>query len=267
MTETRVNPSDGLLDVFHPDTNAWVRAIALLQVAGGIDIKLVGSQGQLLTQMAADAARLETILSALQSLSTNNDSLLQKSTQIALALDSNTNGTLGAIAQTLDLMNVQNSTLTDQTQAIATLLAGGYNYNTRFNEISTLLTQQEGSLVDLETAIEAVGTKVDAVGSAITGQELSNALIKTAPFANPDTEVAVILPDHTKTLRFRCRKSGSTFYDLRYSFESGQVAAGSRYGVLNGGSEYVQNHLNLVGAQLYLSCSNTTAVAEVEIWT
>lgn len=80
---------------------------------------------------------------------------------------------------------------------------------------------------------------------------------------NADTEYSVALPSSTRELRFRCR----TLFDVRYSFENGEVAGSADpYLTLPAGSDYFSDNNDLTGKTLYLATDEAGVVVEVEVW-
>lgn len=266
MAETRANPADGLLDVFHADTSNWVRAVAPLQIAGGFDVHLAGIQGDVFAALATDAHKLTDVLSNLVSLNSILGTLDQRTQQIALAVGSTISPTLGAIAQEILSLETQNVQLTNGVSQIAGLLNGGYNYSARIDALGSALQQLHLDMGLLRTELGKQETATFDVSDTIAGQSIQNSVFKTVPFVATDAQVTLTLPDRIRALRFRCRKVSGATYDIRYSYEVDQVNTGGRYSTLAGGAEYIQNGLNLVGSSLYLSCSNILAIAEVELY-
>ncbi len=79
-----------------------------------------------------------------------------------------------------------------------------------------------------------------------------------------DTEYSQQLPSSTREIRFRAR----TIFDVRYSFDDGQVATPSApYLTLPAGSDYFSDNNDLTADTIYFASSQAGVVVEVEVWT
>ena len=236
MVTTRID-SNQLLQVYQPQTQSWTQAVTLVQLAGGIDVALTGSQGVAIQQIAFEIQNLSDLLSAVQASNNLSGIIAANSSQISTAILSGTNSSLGSISAHVIAIEAHQAIIE---QSLNSLIAA--------------VNLQNQNLVQLKSTI--IDQAVDTI---------LNYIIR---FITSDSEYSLLLPPGTKTIRFRSRKVSSSFVDIRYAFQPGQVTSLSTglYSSLAGGSEYRQEGLGLTGSTIYFSATGVTGIAEIEAY-
>lgn len=262
MTTTRANPIDTLLDIFHADTNTWVRAAALLQVAGGLNVGLIPDQQALLAKLATNSDRLTGILaeeqgshasiSALQAIAAIIQSVLQSEINPALT---STNVNLAS------LQAIQINTL-NKLEALRSLTNDG---------VAASLVGISNRTVDYSSALSAIITAMSTLTMATNAAlDPSTPVLSKIMLDTANLEIVKPLPPKTKLLMFKCRRDSSgNAQDIRYSFAANQTFSGANYRTLEAYNEY-RERFGAFDGSLYLSCANANVNAqvtvEVEAW-
>lgn len=267
MTNTRANPTTGQLEVFHAETNTWVLSATLLQIAGGFNVALAGSQAQLLSQMAGDTGKLAELLTQTQTLNSALAQIKIVADVLRDELQNDTNPGLQGMSSRLANIEAAFQSLLTKADALQNTTANGTN---------TLLTQINGKTIDYSTNFATVGGLIGDLKTLTTTLiGLANPktpVIQKVTINASDAEFPFALPENTKILSFKCRRNAvAVAADLRYGFVVNQVAnpTTGNYRTLEAYNEYSERLGNFNGT-LYLAATGPTAgnafVVEIEAW-
>jgi len=222
MATTQIG-ADNQLEVFHPETDSWVKAIALLQVVGGLQVDLTGPRSltlenisQELSRQSADGEATAINAGALQALVTE----LQSS--------------FGTQSATPPSTDTDDATL----HARVVLLAQ------RLSTILTSIAQLQASVVSME---EAIAGQTSASTPKIKNISVSHT-----------AETVFVFPSGTKRFFLRARGGPSDpVGDLVYAWVPGVVAGQSGLGGSDGHaiipmrSQLAEDNLDF-GASIFL---------------
>ena len=260
---SRVN-SSGLLEILQSDTNAYVQAVALIQLASGFNVALTSDQLAILTAIANSAASIPQILTQSQAVNSSNQAISTTANTIQTVLQNNTNPALVAIINALAGLQTSNTGTLTQLLATNNLISNSIvaplaNISSKSLDYSTQLTILNNSLTTLNNTVAA-----SARGSTPTiATKLLNAV---------DTQVSYTLPTNTKTLMFKCQRNVSGIaYDIRYSFFNNAVnnLSANNFRTLEAYNEYRED-FGAFNGTLYLASSSASSsnpmTIEVEAW-
>ena len=238
---TTSTDSQGQMQIQHPETGLNVKAVALLQLLGGLDVRLVDNVPTLLqtllTSVGGVEADLATLLGLPESLDTL-EALIGVNASTAPANDTataNLNGRLIRVAQRLSTIHTSVSPINDKLDDILTALQGGN---------------------------VAPGTPI-----------LVNVTVPHRGTTPPGDQVAFIFPAGTRQLSVRCREGAAEALDtLYYSWlpdktgpQTGDQAGG--FGTIRPGQVLVESEFALTASKtLYLSADTTNVVASIAYW-
>jgi chromosome segregation ATPase len=185
MPTNRSNPNDGLLDLFHTDTNTWVRAIALLQIAGGLNVKLTGDQEDLLAAIGVDVQKLQTLLAEVQGVRTGLTGLTTITDNVRSNLQNNiTPAITGLSGDLADIQVIETNVLSkldatrllisDVTNATLTDIASRtVNYSTALGSVNTSLAAINTKTIDFTTQWGTNNTTLSSIDTRLTAANLT----------------------------------------------------------------------------------------------
>jgi hypothetical protein len=269
MTTLRENPDDGLLDVLHADSNTWVRAVALLQVAGGLNAALTPTQFSVLQQILSNTELLTEMSTRVQNTAIASGNTADNTQILYEKLVGDTNPNLVATLNQLTEMGLQDLQLFNKVQEILTFMNNSQNYTTRLQAIQnqleslTLITNGLDSRVGDNTfALQAFKTQEDAARP-------STPTFKQVSITSSNIQYSVAVDATTRLLRMRCRPAvgSGTTTRIRYSWSSGEVTntASGNFSTLTGTEVLELREVKLAGT-LYLAGEAGSNVVEVELY-
>ncbi|MBW4514584.1 MAG: hypothetical protein KME11_05105 [Timaviella obliquedivisa GSE-PSE-MK23-08B] len=230
MAQTRSNPINGNLEIWHDILEAWVSAVADLPSVGGKPVQLSSSDFAMMEAIANHAANLSII----QSILGNN--FYPEIQQINSKLGDISTFKLQAIEGNIALLQTSIDYLSTQATAVAAGISS-----------QTLILQ---SMRD--TAI--------ATSPAITNLTLVNA----------NTQYAYTFQAGTKRYAFKCRADAAKndpIADVRYSWFTGMVATGiNSYDVLPASSEELSQDYFEDDKVIYFSSAIAGTVLTIREW-
>lgn len=260
---SRVN-SNGLLEILQPDTNAYVQAVALIQLASGFNVALKTDQAALLTGISTNSGFLPQILAHNQSISSGTQTILNSTSGIQTILQNTTNPGLTAINTSLAGVQSANTSMLTQLLALN---------NSVTNSVIGPLASISSNTLNYSSQITSILNSLTNLNNlAGANSRPSTPAITTRTLNVSDQEVSYLLPTNTKLLMFKCRRnSSSAAFDLRYSFTANTVntLASTGYRTLEAYNEYREEFGGLNGT-LYLASTAAGAgnvmTIEVEVW-
>jgi prefoldin subunit 5 len=225
----RANPVTGMAEIFHPDSNLYVQAAAIMQVAGGLEITLATAQGNSLTTIANSISKLADIVTEVKDLQTKIQTFNQSLSTInatgfaslnqSIAANSNT-----GLQQTLTAINTKLTSL-------ETIVA---DYSDEFS----LIKDYSGAIGTLTTKSTEIKTAIDKLTGILTPP--INMVCQTLDLAIANTQYQIVIPVGTKKIAFGCRGDrglNDVIGDIRYSMidaqVSGLLATTANYAVLS----------------------------------
>ncbi|NJR40724.1 MAG: hypothetical protein HC781_20190 [Leptolyngbyaceae cyanobacterium CSU_1_4] len=230
MPQTRTNPTNGNLEIYHDDLESWVPAVVDLPALGGKPVTLSPSDVSLLTSIANSAGNLSVI----QAILGNNfypeiESINSKITDIYTFR-------LNAILDAITLLQTSidySATLTNAST------------NAILDQTATLQSLKDASVIELPI---------------ITNLTLTNA----------NTQYAYTFPAGTKRYAFKCRADtvkNDPIADVRYSWITGKVATGvGNYDILSAGAEELSQDYFESDKTIYFSSAIAATVLTIREW-
>lgn len=266
MATTRQNPDDGLLDVLHPDTNSWARVVALLQVAGGLNVSLTPVQFGLLQSIQTKALELTEIQANGDALNNLVGQLQTLVGTIKNSLDSSVSPRLAVANLSLQDLSLLLTQVQVDSSAIRTALESSYSYQASLDELKVGLAELRAEIVSgaaLSTEANNLLRDLIATQNTVRPARRTTKLV-SLPTANAEVQVSFD-QQVVRLLRVRCRKNGAAASDLRYAFENGLVNnSNGAYMSLPAGELLEISGVRLEGT-LYLASTQAGFFAEVEM--
>lgn len=171
--------TDGLLEILHAETGAYVSAMTLLQTEGGLLTSLVPAQTALISDIRNASAYLEYINSELTAIRTELISSGSKTTQSNIFLSqvneslANVNGAIGSI----EALNVAANALLEAVRSsliqVSGKLPASLGAKVRDSSLSVALASDStvfGSLSDILAALSTSGSSIATLTAALSAK-------------------------------------------------------------------------------------------------
>jgi len=180
--------TDGLLEILHPETGAYVSATALLQTEGGLLTSLVPAQVALISDIRNASAYLEYINSELTAIRTELISSENKITQSNVFLNQ-VNESLANVNEAIDSLESLNAaanalleTVRSSLVQVSEKLPGSLGAKARDASLSVALASDStvfSSLNDILAALSASGSSIATLTAALSAKIPSSVGAKT----------------------------------------------------------------------------------------
>lgn len=182
---------DNQLQLLHPETSQWVKAVALLQVAGGLGVRFTGLSNEQLSEIASDVSATKSYSQSLSLV--DFDSLLKQIVSIT--------GDVNGAAPSTD--------------------EGAAPLNGRLIRVAQLLTAVLGTVQTLPAKIDAVTAATNARTPAGTPTIISQTV-------GSGSETQFVLPVGAKKFFLKCRQGKTDAKDILYYSWKPNIALGQQ---------------------------------------
>lgn len=222
----RANPDTGMAEYYHPDSQLYVQAFAMMQIVGGMEVGLTATQLALLNTIANATPKFGEIVTELKDLESDIESFSQLFSQFV-------EEDFTSLVEAINENGSDSTTLTAIKTALESLKLTIEGYADNFALIS-----------DYSTGISGVAGKIDSV-KGVTDKLVtlltppSNMECLTIDIALTTQEYPYAIPAGTKRIAFECRGDrnlNDVVADIRYSMLKDQafpVGSNNKYAVLS----------------------------------